>query len=435
LDVILWFGFEVLRGEILNCARHGVWSYSYRDNKFYRGGPSHLWELIERNPESGVTLQRLTPNPDTGIVLRKTIFSTADTLAVSRNRFAPYWGSTHFVVQMLNELHASVVPPTPAQPDHDNGYRGRRRIYGTPTNRELIAWLGTHVSHRVWNKVRKPLAIFRRSPRSPRWMVGLRTSKAPLFDGSSYVSANEFMWCNAPAGTYWADPCLVEFDGQRWLFMEEFEKAFNRGRIVAGVVDDANRLAGVRRVASAPYHLSFPQVFAHDGEMYMIPETGAAGNVQLWRAVSFPNNWVREAVILEIGCVDCTVVRHRERWWLLGSPSITRGSAAETYVWTSDHLERGWELSSVMPLCFSVRSARCAGRILSHSGDFIRPSQDCAGTYGRALAFSKLTWGDDGTVSEEPFRVIEPSERDGLRGIHSYSRVGDLEAIDALLVD
>src|SRR6266567_2602478 len=90
---------NILAGEILTAARYGVWSYHHGDNDFYRGGPPHFWELCERAPLSGVILQVLTEELDGGVVLCKSLFATQPTVMVSRNRFAPYWGSTDLVIR------------------------------------------------------------------------------------------------------------------------------------------------------------------------------------------------------------------------------------------------------------------------------------------------------------------------------------------------
>jgi len=57
LDVLIRFGFNILRGDILTAAKYGVWSYHHGDGDYYRGGPSHFWEIYEGNPISGVMLQ------------------------------------------------------------------------------------------------------------------------------------------------------------------------------------------------------------------------------------------------------------------------------------------------------------------------------------------------------------------------------------------
>ena len=76
LDVLIRFGFNILRGEILTAARCGVWSYHHGDNDYYRGGPAYFWEVYESNPISGVILQVLTEQLDAGKVLYKGLFAT-----------------------------------------------------------------------------------------------------------------------------------------------------------------------------------------------------------------------------------------------------------------------------------------------------------------------------------------------------------------------
>jgi hypothetical protein len=51
LDVLIRFGFNILHGDILKSARYGVWSYHHGDNEFYRGGPSHFWDLVADDHE------------------------------------------------------------------------------------------------------------------------------------------------------------------------------------------------------------------------------------------------------------------------------------------------------------------------------------------------------------------------------------------------
>ena len=47
LDVAIRFGFNVIRGGILDVARYGVWSYHHGDHREYRGSPAFFWEMYE----------------------------------------------------------------------------------------------------------------------------------------------------------------------------------------------------------------------------------------------------------------------------------------------------------------------------------------------------------------------------------------------------
>lgn len=91
LDVILRFGFNIIRGDILGTARHGVWSFHHGDSERYRGGPPLLWELIEGNPLSGAVLQRLDESLDAGTVLSRGLLATCAKPDVKRNRYNVCW--------------------------------------------------------------------------------------------------------------------------------------------------------------------------------------------------------------------------------------------------------------------------------------------------------------------------------------------------------
>jgi hypothetical protein len=76
LDFILRFGFNIIRGDILNAARYGVWSFHTGDIEKYRGGPPCFWEIYNRDSLTGSTLQRLNERLDGGVVLRRRLFPT-----------------------------------------------------------------------------------------------------------------------------------------------------------------------------------------------------------------------------------------------------------------------------------------------------------------------------------------------------------------------
>ena len=129
LDVVVRCGFNILRGDILNSARYGVWSFHHGDNDFYRGGPAFFWEVYEDNPLSGVILQVLNEQLDAGFVLCKGIFSTVRGLSHARNVVRPYWDAQTFLIQKLWELHQRGWEAWSATRSHPR----RTRDCGKPT--------------------------------------------------------------------------------------------------------------------------------------------------------------------------------------------------------------------------------------------------------------------------------------------------------------
>lgn len=74
--------------------------------------------------------------------------------------------------------------------------------------------------------------------------------------------------------------------------------------------------------------------------------------------------------------------------------------------------------------------ARGAGELLEHEGRLLRPAQDCAGAYGRALVFNEITALDEHHYAERLYRRVATAPGSKLFGVHTYNRAGDWEAVD-----
>ena len=96
--------FKILKGNILNCSRHGIWSYHHGDNKVNRGGPPGAWEVLNNNPVTGVTLQILNENLDGGKILLKSYSSTSP-FSISKNRKSIYKKSIVYLPRKVAELY------------------------------------------------------------------------------------------------------------------------------------------------------------------------------------------------------------------------------------------------------------------------------------------------------------------------------------------
>ena len=177
LDVIIRFGFNILRGEVLTSAKYGIWSYHHGDNHYYRGGPPCFWEVYERNQLTGVILQVLTEELDNGKVLSKGMFATTKGVSHARNHAAPYWGASTFLIQNLWELHQGgwsyleqrMFPPAP--------YLGRKKLYVKPTNIEMLQW-GPVVLGELWRHLTKGSVV-------EHWRIAIRVAEKSIPDSDA----------------------------------------------------------------------------------------------------------------------------------------------------------------------------------------------------------------------------------------------------------
>ena len=98
------FGFNIIRGDILNSATYGVWSYHHGDNSVNRGSPPGFWEVFLDWKVSGVTLQLLSEDLDNGQILYKS-FSQPKFKSVGLTKNIFYWKALSFMPNKIKELY------------------------------------------------------------------------------------------------------------------------------------------------------------------------------------------------------------------------------------------------------------------------------------------------------------------------------------------
>jgi hypothetical protein len=145
LDVLLRFGFGIVRGEILAAAAHGVWSYHHGDNRRYRGGPSQFWELYEGEPITGTVLQVLTEELDAGGVIYRSS-SEVDPVSLQRTRRTVYWNGVPFVRRRLDDLARHGPDFIESLETYREPATVGVHIYRHPTNRQMLVFLARLVS-------------------------------------------------------------------------------------------------------------------------------------------------------------------------------------------------------------------------------------------------------------------------------------------------
>src|SRR5438067_893938 len=150
-----------------------------------------------------------------------------------------------------------------------------------------------------------------------QWFLAYR------FGGRVQAGLEGFTRIMPPKDRDWADPFVVEKSGRYYIFFEELIYAEGKAHIAMLELDRAGRTSTPSRVLEADYHLSYPYIFEHDGQLWMLPESSRSRRVELYRCVDFPLSWKRECVLLEdVRLVDATLhveKGDRGRWWMFAN--------------------------------------------------------------------------------------------------------------------
>jgi hypothetical protein len=422
LDVLIRFGFNILRGDILAAARYGIWSYHHGDGDFYRGGPSHFWEIVERNPLSGVMLQVLNEKLDAGTVLCKGWFATQPGLSRAQNCVQPYWGASTFVIQKLHELHQCGWEQVSGNGFSEAPYYGKKAIYTAPTNMEMLRWLGPVLA-------RKTLRRLVRRSTIEHWRLAVRSGPSLIADSTGAPNLTGFQWIESAPGHFYADPFLIEADGRIWVFFEDFDYATNKGIISCAKLGNEDLFKPVP-VLERPYHLSYPCVFRAGNAVFMIPESSANGTVELYRCNRFPDQWAIESTLLELPGVDTTIWMEAGVFWLFVTIQEPRGYGIQLSLFSASTLTGQWTPHPANPISTDVRKSRGAGAIFRHNGKLFRPSQDCSGHYGRRFMLNEIVTLNRDHYAEKPCVTVDPIWAPRLVATHTYSHMDQLEVID-----
>lgn len=238
----------------------------------------------------------------------------------------------------------------------------------------------------------------------------------------------------SPAGATWADPFALYKDGRYYVFFEEIPRGAAKGHISMIEVKADGSWSAPVRVLERDYHLSYPFLLEHEGALLMVPETAQARRVEAWRCVEFPSRWRLEKVLIDgVRLVDATLARAGERWWMLAN-----GAAGEGRIFDDElHLFHAaapfseWRAHLRNPVKSDVRSARPAGALFWRNGALHRPAQVCSPRYGAGLSINRVLRLTPDDYAERETQRIVPDGKDGLLGIHTLNRAGDLTVVDA----
>jgi hypothetical protein len=257
-----------------------------------------------------------------------------------------------------------------------------------------------------------------------RWSIGIYTGSGPFSFQSPDAHLNPVISADdvtdVPAN-FVADPFMVREKG-RWYMFFEVEAAADPspiGKIGLASSPDGFAWQYERIVLSGPFHLSYPYVFRWKGEYYMVPETRAVREVQLYQAVDFPYTWVFKGLLMKRRrFADNSLFRFHDRWWM-----FTDSGNTTLRLYFAETLLGPWREHRKSPIIRrDARIARPGGRAVVLGDEVIRYAQDDLKSYGSRVWGFRVTALSRRAYREEawPQPVIAAGDRNWNRfGMHT----------------
>jgi hypothetical protein len=180
-----------------------------------------------------------------------------------------------------------------------------------------------------------------------------------------------------------ADPFLFVHNDRLYLFYE-IQTDFGIGEIWAQSMDTHGVWTNHGQVLKEDFHLSYPQVFFYDGQIWMIPEAASSGKVWLYTAEAFPYQWRKTRVLIDEPLVDSSLVIQQEGLFLLGT---TRTNELKIYFspnLSQEFVSTGWVITNDKSI------SRNAGRPLCIQDVLYRVAQNCQHDYGQNISLLQI---------------------------------------------
>ncbi len=263
--------------------------------------------------------------------------------------------------------------------------------------------------------------------RHDQWRIGIADAPIHRFLEPGFLPA--IRWLPAPGRRgYYADPFALPGDDGLEIYCELWDARADRGHLV-GL--DARGVAHPLLGFPADVHLSYPFVVQDQGELYCIPESSQAGEVNLYQHQG-GREWAFAASLLpDFPGVDTTVLRLETRWWMFTTPAGPHASAA-LHLFHAPALRGPWTPHRHNPVKADLSSARPGGTPFLHQGALYRPVQDCSSSYGGGLAINRVERLSPERFSESvAIRLAPPRSWAWRRGWHTLSAAGSMTLLDA----
>lgn len=240
----------------------------------------------------------------------------------------------------------------------------------------------------------------------------------------------------APTGKLWADPFILTKDDRHYLFVEEYERELKKAHISVLILDRHFKLLRNETIIEKAYHLSYPQIFEYNNDLYMIPETGSNKTIELYKCSGMPNKWEFVQNIMEnITAKDSTMLFYNNKWWLF--TTVVKINVPDLYYnelylyYSDDILSSNWYGHPRNPIVWDHKYSRSAGNMFIYKDELYRPSQDCSGQYGKALNINRIVKLSETEYEEELVSRIRPMGINKLRGMHTINFDSEVVVEDA----
>jgi hypothetical protein len=418
LDVIYTVDFNGQKENLSHVASYGLWYVKFGYGKYSDFQIPAFSEVM--HDEAAIGSYLLARKNDMDLIIYEGTTSIVP-YSVKNSFNSVAWKSSSFLFYRLNtlsQLHDTF-------PFHFNNFLATNKSpkYILPGNFKMFFLFVRNIFRYLVYKIRKLK----------------KDHFTLLISNTSFAleKINRFYHLSPAKNSFYADPFVIEKDNINYIFFEEFRLDKNKAHISLIEVGTDKEVSPPRIVLDKTYHLSYPFVFNHDGEYYMIPETASNKTVELYKASNFPGKWEFVMNIMENQyLIDVTLHFENGFWWMFANSFNHPFQSTNDQLflfYSKELLSVNWKPHPLNPVATHIDNCRPAGRLFKQNGKLYRPSQNNASKqYGHGLKINEVIVMNEKDYKEQEVYSFDKVNA-GVKACHNIDFTETLTVIDGII--
>ena len=241
---------------------------------------------------------------------------------------------------------------------------------------------------------------------------------------------NPIRWLTHPYRDRWfADPFIYRVtDNEIVVFVEECMIEQPKGIICELVIDKQSLHLKERYVMiELDSHLSYPAILRINDRVYVYPENGASGRLNIYEYDKENHRLVNPICILDEAVADATILENGGRYFMCATKFPHTQERA--YIYEASHPFDLFHQVRKDPFQLSRSCSRQGGGWLLLNNKTYRPAQDCGKRYGAALNIMEVFINSNEIQERQSFQVGPAGNRYHL-GLHTLNFQSGICVVD-----
>jgi hypothetical protein len=270
--------------------------------------------------------------------------------------------------------------------------------------------------------------VFQKIKYNQNWNIGF-CEQTPE-DFVARKALNKIHWMKHSYKDRWfADPFILKVTEEEIVvFVEECPIDHPKGVLCELVLDRKSKWLKQRYLLlESQTHLSYPQIIRQNNKVYVCPENGASGKLNIYEYDAINHRLIAPVCILEENLGDATLVKKGDEYYLLATkyPALFE----DVLLFHSASLMGQYTMVVDSPAQKDRSCARPGGAFFYSDGQLYRPAQDCVERYGSALSIMKIQSLNVPMVEDKDFIITAESYKYNL-GIHTINFYNGICVVD-----